>query len=818
MSILSKTLEPSPKVKTEEPLKSHAEVSAFLSKIINVCLHGLVLLLPLLFTPWTLDSLEMGKQTLLVVLVSIALIAWLGKAIADKSFTLIRHWIHLVVLLFGVGYLLVSLFSQDAYLSFVGAFGQMPWSFATVLSLIVLYFVIVHHVRKTSQVYNLVLTFLVSSFLVAFYGLLQIFGLHVLNAPIAQNRGFSTVGSVFSLAVFLVVPVTIAASLLFHGCRNKVCYLGSSKPIGIASRILLWGVLVVGLMDLILIDYWSAWLGLSFGVVVTVLIGFLRSKRVNHSVSMIAPVAILLISILFLFIQSPIHTSVPGEVSPSFRASWDIATRSLEQNPLTGSGPGTWIYDYAQHRVQEINLSPFWQVRFDRAFSFFLTLVATTGLLGVILWLFLIISAIAKSVKCLLQEKDDDIWYAYLIVFTGWLTLVFMTFFYNLNMPHLFALWLLLALLGAVVSRNSITWEAKKNPLTYGALSTAFVVIVVAGISVSWLAGQRYTAELVFTDAVQQHRSGAGIDKVLPKVTRAASLNALSDVYARNLSQAHLLKAVRLIEEDPSLSDPIQRQLKAAVDNARHATELAPANIDNWTNLGLIYENLASFTRGADEESIKAFQRAHELEPQNPVILTEIGKLYLLRADAHRTNLDNPERDQEEVRANIEENLDFAEAHLRDAIDAKPDYLPSRYYLGIVFERGGNVQNAIGELENVLRLNNRDVGVAFELSILYYRNNQKQESLNLMEQVVNIVPDNANAKWYLSAMYEEQGRTEDAVSVLESLAEQFPDNAAVQQRLNALRSPAEQPPAEEALPLPIERDISGPEENNPIQQ
>lgn len=817
MSILSKTLEPSPKVITKEPLTTHEDVSAFLGKAIQVCLHALVLLMPLLFTPWTLDSLEMSKQTVLVALVSLMLIAWAGKAVAEKQITLIRHWMHLVVLFFGAGYLVVSLFSPDRYLSFVGTFGQMPWSFASVLAFILLYFIVVHHVRKTSQVYNLILTFLLGSFFVAFYGFLQMFGWHVINAPIARNRGFTTVGSIFSLSVFLVVPIIISASLLFHGCRNKVCYLGSPKPIGIASRVLLWAVLVLGLIDLILVDFWGAWAGLLFGVAATVVIGLLRSRAVRRPVAFIAPVAVLLVSLLFLFVKSPITASLPGEVSPNLAASWNIASRTLEQHPLVGSGPGTWIFDYAQYRGPEVNASQFWQIRFDRAFSFALTLVATTGLLGVILWALLVISGIVKSAKCLVREKDDDIWYAYLTVFTGWLTLVFLTFFYNLNMPHLFTLWLLLGLLGAMVSRNAMSWGAARHPYNMGVISTAFVLVIVGGISVSWLAGQRYAAEMIFADAVLAHRKGESIDVVLPKIAHAASLNAKTDVYARNLSQARLLKAVALIEEDPTRTSTIQQELKSAVDAARRATELSPMNIDNWTNLGLVYENLASFTRGADQEAINAFLKAHELEPLNPVLSTELGKIYLLRADAYRAGTGGPERSDVEIEASVKENLVQAEQHLREAVSAKADYLPSRYYLGIVFERSGRVQNAIRELENVLTLNNKDVGVAFELAILYYRNNQKNEALNLMEQIVARVPENANAKWYLSAMYEELGQKDKAIAVLEALAAEFPDNAAIARRLEALKRPTPQAPVAEELPLPIEQGITGPDENNPLQ-
>ena len=434
MSILSKSNVLSRALSSGKSSKAHSEIVPLLNSVVQVSLYVLIFFLPLLFSARTIDALELVKQTLLIVVVATSMVAWAGKVIIEKKFTLIHHWIHLMVFLFGVGYLIISLFSEDLYASFVGSFGQMPWSFVTVLSLVLLYFIVVHHVRKTSQIYNFLLVFLLSAFLMALYGLLQIFGWHIFGANVTHSNGFSTVGSMFSLSVFLVVPILISTALLFHGCRNKVCYLGSAKPIGFASRVLLWAMLILGLFDLILIDFWGAWLGLIFGVTLIMGIGFLRSRTIHKSISLVAPIAVLSLSVLFLFLKTPITTTIPGEISPSFTASWQIASKTLEQHPLVGSGPGTWIYDYALYRIPEINLSPFWQVRFDRSFSFFLTLLATTGIVGVILWLILIVSGIVKSTYCLLREKDEDIWYAYLTVFTGWLTLVFLSFIYNFNM------------------------------------------------------------------------------------------------------------------------------------------------------------------------------------------------------------------------------------------------------------------------------------------------------------------------------------------------------------------------------------------------
>lgn len=823
MSTIFSRIKGSVSASNSEPLKAMPGISKILDSIIDLCLHGAVFLVPLFFSSLTIDVLELNKQTLLIILAGIAGIAWLGKAMADKQFTIVHNWIHLVAVVFGLGYLLVSLLSSDRYLSMVGTLGQMPWAFSTIAALVVFYVVAVHRIRQTAQVYDFIFSFLVSSLIAGVYGLLQMFGIFLIPVTVSQTNTFTTIGSVFSFAVYMTVPLIIAASLAFHGCRNNVCLLGSAKTGGAVARGLLWATMVVSLVVLILVDYWVAWAALLFGTLLTVAIGYLRTREIGAPRKLAIPGVLVAFSLLLLVFRTPVNLSFPSEVSPSPSATIDIAKETLRESPIFGSGPGTWIYDYAQYRVQMVNLSPFWNVRFDRGSSFFLTLLATTGIIGAALWLLLIISGIVKSAGHLMTERNEDVWYAYLIVFTGWMTLVFASFFYNFNMAHLFALWFLFSLLGSLVGKNTMTWDARKSAYAYGVLSVVFIVALIGGISVTWLTGQRYVADAAFTSAVNDFRAGATIDTVIAKIQKAASLNPMLDMYKRNLSQAHLIKAANLIQAGatPEAIPAIQNEIKLAVDMGLNATEVSPANVDNWSNLGLIYQSVASFTRGADEFAIKNYEEASLREPQNPVFLNEIGKLYLLRSDAYRTQLSTGDASAKaETQKNVNDNLALGEQKLKAAIVAKPDYLPARYHLGIVYERQGRVKDAITELENVLRINNKDLGVAFELSILYYRNNQKNESLELMKQVSAIEPSNVNARWYLSAMLEERGEYQAALDQIKPLIEQYPDNQAIQQRMNSLTAAvnARLRPTTRALPEPIREEVRSQADNTPVRQ
>ncbi len=802
----------------------------------DVCLYGTALLVPLFFTGASVDAIELPKQTLLFFLAGIALIAWIARAVALKTFTLQRGWFHIVTTIAVLGYGLMSLFSVDRYLSMVGVLGQMPWAFSTLFALYALYVVVVNRVRTIGQVYDLLLSFLVSSFVIGVYGLLQLKGWFILPSALTKANTFSTVGSIFSLSIYMVAPLVAAAGLAFHGCRHNACVLGSKKLWGLAARILVWATMGVSLLVLLLTDFWVAWVALIFGTILTVSIGLVRNLKARHPAKFIVPALLVFIAVgavclqnpgVFFganpapkWFQNPVKLSLPAEVSPAPYASWVIAKQTLNDKPLLGSGPGTWIYDYAKYRNPNVNTSPFWNVRFDRGYSQFLTLIATTGILGIAMWLLWLVAALMRSAAHLFREKDDDAWYAYVAVFTAWATFTFTTFLYNFNVAHLTAWFLLLGLMGAMTSGPAWVMDEKRNKNLFEMLVTAFVLVTIACMAGFWLAGQRFAADVVFSSGVKAFQEGRSVDEVIGSLGRAHRLNPNIDMYARNLSQAHLIKAAQLIQRQPTQEESaiVQSEIKSSVEAALAASSTNSGNVDNFSNLAVIYQSIASFTRGADEFAIANYNDALKREPNNPVFLGEIGKLYLLRSDAFRTQMSSQDKAvAAAAKKDMESSLATAKEVLERTRGVKSDYLPARYYLGIVYERQNMLKDAIIELADVYRANQQDIGVAFELSILLYRDNQKDLSLAVMEEVVNRDAGNVNAKWYLAAMYEERNRLDEALVLLNDLATRFPDNEAVQQRLQMVQTAktAGKKPVVE-LPEPVAEPITSSADNNPV--
>ncbi|MBU1034352.1 tetratricopeptide repeat protein [Patescibacteria group bacterium] len=806
-------------------LEPNFKLANILGKIVDVCLYLSVILVPLFFLPFTLDILELNKQTLFIILSGVATLAWIGQAVSLRKFSLSRSWLHLVVVVFLLGYFITSWFSPDRYLSFVGNFGQMQWSMATIAALVLFYLVVVNVVKGTSKLYNLIFAFLLSSLAVGLYGVFQMFGIYLFGWAwdFSKANTFNTVGTINSFGVYMVLPLVLAASLKVLGCKDNVCVLGKGGKPSLWANIIVWATLAVSTLVAIIVDFWVVWAAILFGTALLVLIPVLRTRTVEKSLKLIVPSALVVLSVVLLLFRTPINLQLPAEVSPSSSASWNIARQVLQEKPLFGSGPGTWIFDYSKYRSVGVNLSQFWTIRFERGISTFLTLLATIGLVGMALWLILVLSGVVKSAKHLLFERNDDTWQAYLTVFAAWATAVFIAFFYNYNFTHHFIFWFFLALLGSLVASGTMTWDARKSVASSSILSLVFLILCVVGVSMVWLSTQRLVADAEYAQAVQSFRNGKPIDDSITALNSAAALNRWNDVYYRNLSQAYLIRASQEMQlpADQDRANKVNASVTMSVDQAKHAADMSPANVDNWANFAVILQSIASFTRGADERAIELFGEALKREPNNPTFINEIGKLHVLRSDAYRQLLQSEdEAVKKDAQDNIKNELDKAAEALNQSIQMKQDFAAAHYNLGLVYERQGRIQDAIVKLEQVLQTDTRNIGVAFQLAILYYRNNEKDKSLDMFEQIVTLEPGYANARWYLSAIYEERGRYDSAIAQVEKVAEANPNDQLVQDRLQYLIDLRDKKskPAVAPLPEPVKEEISGPSEQNEVKQ
>jgi len=769
----------------------------FYNVFINWSLYTLFFFLPIFFLPFTSEVFEINKQTLMVVLVLVALLAWLGSMVMEKKLVFRANWLNFLPILLLLAALVSSIFSLAGYQTWVGQASQEYTSFLTTAVCVVLFYILMNKASETQVQRNLFFALLLSSSFSVLVTLLNIFGLELI--PFLTTRGANTIGTITSFTVFLTVMMVLSMGMWLVGKKDKQDFF----PVGIkgaVTRGLVIFVLLATLILLIAIDFWILWILAIFGMLLVIVFVFLQKEEFGKLNRFVAPLIIVLISVCLLFLASPLNLKLPLVISPGYGISWNITKQVISEGTMSlifGSGPGTFSFDYLKYKPDEVNQTIFWNTDFDRAKSQVLTTLATFGVAGLGIWIILVLVIGLKSLGRLLKEREQDEWKVTYVLFASWATLVLANLLYSSNMTMTFLLWALTGLLASQIILKIKEIDFVRAPKFGLFFSFAFVLVSVGVIVSLFVTGQRYASEVAFAKAVELDSASAPIEQITTKLGEAVSLNSLSDVYYRNLSQAFLLRTRDIItkatsdesEIDANETSVIQQLVKAAMASADQAVILSPNNVNNWVQRGNVYRDVMVVVTGAEDVSATSYLTAMKLEDNNPDYPTSLARLYLAVADrAHGLkSSENKELATSAIEAE-KSALASAEQYLNQAIALKSDYASAHYYLAAVFERQGKLTEAVDRLVVLRDYRPLDVGLGFQLAVFYISLKDYDSAQKELERIIELSPDYSNARWYLASMYEIGGNLTKAIEQITKLAEINPDNQFVQDRLNSLKA------------------------------
>jgi tetratricopeptide (TPR) repeat protein len=752
----------------------------------DACLAFTIVVVPGLAAA-TFERGELVKQALFIGCVALAFVLRACRAALSRRLELRLGWTHVVLAVFGLTTLVSSLQSVHPYLSIVGQFGQRSLALSTVMALFVFAYLIAERAQMPLSG---------SSFL--FLSILGSLGLAGASTGVFfQGAPFTSVGSVYALTVYLAVGCVIALGCVMADHRRLGALFTLSSWPGVVVRGSAWFLLIVALLVLTVVNFWVAWVMVLVGAGVLLSASLLRGRGwVGAPWRFMVPMVVVFVAIGSLLFSKPLISSLPGEVSLSQRASWEVVQQTLVAHPWLGSGPGTWVYDYALYRPSVFNASPFWATRFDRGVSFLLTLFATTGMVGGAVFLALVLCVFGVCVRSFLSGGArsvqhgswDETTLVRVIVFSGWLMMVVATVFYPFNVGHQVLFWLLTGcLMGesiyarVVIDGHRGVW-AWLLPLKAVGLAVAFLALMVTGGQTVWAQWQTET----ILSGYQLGR--VPLAQVIERLQAVRVIHPWDDVSARALAQAYLLDVMARIKDKPvaERAAAVGDEVAKMVDLALESTRRAPANPDNWANAGLVYGTVASFTQGAETFALTNYQEAMKRDPQNPEYPYQVGSVLLLRVqqlDVLAEAKDIPTQRQAVTQRQqvLEQVLQWTDRSLA----LKADYLPAHYQRAIVFHRIGRTREALQELEQVVA-QDPSVDHLFELGVLYAQLDQKPQAMNVFEKVLGLDAGQVRARWQLASLYEEAGRLTDAVAQLRIVAGTVPTNTAVQKRLRVL--------------------------------
>jgi len=691
---------------------------SLLNRIVKYSIYVLVALVPLFFLPFSFEAFEFSKQYLLFFLVSLAFFAWLAKMVFhDKELRFRQTPLNLFVLAFLGVAILSAIFSIDKVSSLFGFYGRFSNGLVGLLSLGALYFLVLNSVK---DIKGLVRVFLGSSLVVVIMGYFSIFGIWAKISSLVPlprlmlSRTFNPVaGSLEGLAIFLAVVLVFLTGLLLVRKGKNILY---------------WLLLITSLGLLVMIDFIWAWIIILVSLVL--LVGFAIWRRIfRENVNrLLIPVFLIIIAAFCIPWQSQFISGLPREQVLEQQTSWQIGFKAATDNVKSGflgSGIGTFHYDFSQYKPLEFNQSWLWQIRFDRAGSYFSEILGQMGFLGIISYLgligvFLIIFWFLTSGFKSFNLKSQSLQLPLLV---GFIALVVSQLVYYQNTVLAFMFWLFLAM--AVFSLSKPASEKvisfKDFPELSLIFSTLVIILGMAILTMYFYGGKFYLADMKYKDSL----SLTGTQRI-KTLERSVSLNPRFSFYRMALSKAYLVEALTL--ED---STEIQSMISKSIDQGRVATQLGPNSVRNWEALGIVYREIGPVAQGATEWGIKSFEKAIELEPTNPVLYTELGKLHLVAG-----------------------NTEKARENFGKALEKKSNY----------------------------------VEALFQLGLIYFNNNQVDQAIEQFTRVVAQAANHSNAHYSLGVAYTVKGEKEKAIKEFEKVLELNPGNQDIIDKLNQLRA------------------------------
>ncbi|MBI4385734.1 tetratricopeptide repeat protein, partial [Candidatus Parcubacteria bacterium] len=769
---------------------------------------------PFIFLPFTSAPVDFNKEAIFITLVLGALLAWLGDAFATGVVRYRASSLHWgVAAVVGTGVL--ATFFSIAPVQSLANIGLSHESLIGIAALGLFAFLFTAVFRSAGEVRRAFQWLIAAAAVYGLFNLVQLTGNFFLPWSFAKNVNFTGTGGQNYLAIVFGAVFVLLVALVARPQTNEARPAALTRfGYGVAALILFLNIFAINLR-------W-VWVGLV--VAMAALAAFwLGRVAQQHAVSpsgqplrpkgLTLPVAILAFSVLLVLFRVPIlrgFIDLPVEVSPAYGVSLSVANRALsERGPaglILGTGPGTFAYAYNQFRPQALNSTAFWGTRFEQSRSALTNVLVGEGYAGVMAWVgFMALFALA-AIRALYRSQSTEQPEVALGAFGATVFLLATWFLYPSNLAVSIILF---GLLGAFAfferseahARADRSWQIYSTPHRALGLSLFIILLMIGTVAGGYLEAQRYLSGVYYGWGSERLNTEKNPNRTLTDLLRAVEFWGAEPAYYRTLAQAFLTQASQTISSyQPATEDlnaarsALQTSIQNAVSAGQRATQLNPADSQNWMALGLVYENVVPLVPGSEGQARSAYETVNKLDPNNPTARLFIARTAVSTADRIANQIQslrsNPQA-AEQVRSMETERtaiLESAKNFLEEAITLKPDFGPAHFLLVQVYDRQGDLPNAIGRAAALAQAVPGDSGLWFQLGFLYYKSSDLASAQAAFERAVGLDGRFSNARYFLGLIYDKNNEQDKAIEQFEQVQALNPGNAEVKAILANLKA------------------------------
>jgi tetratricopeptide (TPR) repeat protein len=669
----------------------------YLDNAITFLLLAVAGLTPLIFLNQTTEFYEMPKLIFLLVSTVVLLGLWIFSWILKGKVTITRTPLDIPLLFLLAVVVISTIFSVTKYPAVYGNFPRVHGSAVSWVVYILLYFVTVSQLRTLNKVKSFLYVIYGSATIITIISVMSFFKLF-LPIDFAKAVNFTPTGATFSTIAFLLMLLPLP--LLSLTKTNKYFPVVIALPLAIFFSAVI--VLTGSLPSYVLL------------LIVFALCAFVaKPHKFRKTLGLfLIPVATtaLVFALAYLpipgnFVQS-LEANFPKEIQLPLAISWKVSASAFRDAPFIGTGPSTYLFNFATYKPLEFNQLNIWSFSFDTANNEFLQELGTLGILGLLGLVFICLVVAVNSwrnivVKDVAESVSDDSSHVMLgaLAISG-VAAIGLLFIHATTIVSLVVSLFIMAAL--MMSQKSIREKVLEFSIGIKALTNnnkqldlfpvvIFILFLVAAVPVLYktynVALADYYHRLALTQA---NKNGTLTYQYLQK---AETINPEVDLYRVDMAQTNFALANALaVQKGPSKTNPqgtltdqdkktIQTLLSQAINEGRVAVTLSPRSARNWEVLGSIYRNITGVAQNALAFALDGYGKAIQRDPLNPALRVSVGGVYYSI-----------------------KRYDLAARFFSDATNLKPDYANAYYNLSIAYRDGGDLQNATTVAQQLVTL------------------------------------------------------------------------------------------------------------------
>ena len=622
--------------------------------------------------------------------------------VLEKKFVFQKTFWDIPLLIFFGSQIIATILSIDRHTSIWGYYSRFNGGLLSTTSYLILYWAFVSNIKKNEAIRG-IKYLLFSALLVSLYGIAEHFGIDArFWVQDVQNRVFSTLGQPNWLAAWLVALLTIPLAfflnkenpLLLNTKNKKITKGFNFALIFILYLCLLYTKSRSGLLGFIA-TYTVFWAG----------IFFLNKDKIKNILKPFGFITgLLLITTIIVgtpwtpqlksfFIKQPQiepikqENQIPtgGTESGEIRKIvWTGALNLWKNHPVFGTGVETFAYSYYWYRPREHNDVSEWDFLYNKAHNEYLNFGATSGTIGLLSYLALVVTFISWSLKQIIKKKKKVI--LNIALLSGFISILVTNFFgFSVTaVSLLFFLFPALSFINLYKKDDKVKENFKLNNIQYVEIFAllAIFVILISSIIRYWYADNRFALGEKFNKAGYTTQS-------FEKLEKAINIRPNEPAYLDQLSIVAASLAVQTANQEQStLSSQL---VDTAIDASNKALSISPYNINFWKNRTKVFYKLSEINEDYYNQAITALIQASKLSPTDAKVQYNIAILYS-KFGQKETAIETLEK----------------------TIELKPNYDQARYALALFYEEKGEIEKAKEQLNYILEKINPNHETAIE--------------------------------------------------------------------------------------------------------